>query len=265
MHIKDARGQRVLVVDIDGVLHRGSLPAKWHERVVTSLGLQSEAYVKYTQARKKYRQGLCTAQEHTARFVDSWMAAITQLSYSEALAVSEELIRDEGFDNFIFPSNLVKQARLNHMSIIALSRCPTFILEVYNALFQFDHIIGANWEVSDGSFSGLVLNPDILDDKRHQLTACLQKNLVSTDFENSIGIGDTKNDAGWLDLFGHRIAFNPDEGLLVYARSNPQAYMVVHEHKDVAICPQFEDIVSPQLLAKYYLDGCVVSVQNVGG
>lgn len=256
MSTQKMAAKKVLVVDIDGVLHRGSLPAKWHERVVESLGLQDEAYIAYRETRKRYRQGMSSSQEHTARFVDSWMKIITGMSYSHAIRIAEKLIQDEGFDNFIFPSNLVRLAVRNQFAVIALSRCPAFILEIYSKMFHFDHILGAEWAVSDGGFTGIVSNPGIFDDKKNQLMECFQRQTHQIDFENSIGIGDAQKDAEWMDLFGHRIAFNPDALLLDHARSNPSSYLVVHEHKDIVICPQREDVTSPQALAQYCMDGC---------
>lgn len=247
-------GKRVLVVDIDGVLHRGSLPAKWHERAVKSLELEDETYNTYRETRKEYRQGRCSSQSHGTSFVNSWIKAIVGMDYSKAIQIATELVKNEGFDNFIFTSNLVRIAKTNQVTTVAISRCPVFILNEYNKLFQFDYVIGADWDVSSGHFSGIVHNPGIFDDKRGQLERCFQEHVHSVDFENSIGIGDTQGDVEWLDLFGLRIAFNPDGPLLIHARNNPQSYMVVHEHKDIVICPQYEDVISPQILAQRCMD-----------
>ena len=246
--------QKVFVVDIDGVLHRGSLPAKWHKATVEKLCLQDETYRKYCETRRLYRQGKASPQDHTKSFVASWNKVILNVDYTTANKVSTNLISDEGWDNFIFPSNLVRLAKEQGFLTIALSRCPTFILDLYNEIFGFDLLIGASWVSYQGCFTGEVANPKIFENKKSVLIEALEKMDVSIDLSKSFGIGDTGNDAEWLSLLAFKIAFNPDASLLSHAKKSKNSYIIVHECKDVVFCPSYPDIFHPKKLAESLLN-----------
>lgn len=244
--------KNLLITDIDGVMHRGSLPAKWHNIVVKLLSQENDLdYKKYLSVRRLYRQGLATSKDHSSSFLNSWMKIIKNLPLSIVYNAIEELMITEGFDNFIFPRELITLAKKKGYFTLGISRCPQIILDVYNYKFGgLDLVIGSSLVVEDLYLTGETSNSQIFHDKKSILEDFfVDRNITPSN--KSICIGDTSKDIEWMEIIPNQIVFNADTELILYA--NEKAWLEVHEHKDIVRCFQFPNIISPKELAYYLL------------
>ena len=248
-----------MILDVDGTLHRGSLPAKWHEKMMTRMNRRNEAYNKYCAVRTSYRQGIASSDDHKQAFIQSWLDCIVHTQIDTAIEVGEEVIQEEGLNNFIFTTHLVRSARASGFKVIALSSCPQFLLDIFNTNIGMDYCLGARWEFdrTTNLFTGKVSNPDIFQSRGTLFQRAISDIFrgVTVDLGRSFGIGDTLNDVSWLDQLGSCIAFNPDKPLTGYARKHSYKYSIITEHKDVVMDASFPEILCPIELAQLRASG----------
>lgn len=139
---------------------------------------------------------------------------------------------DKVFDEYkdqvyTYTRDLIRELKDDGYLLLAISGSQTEIVERVADYYGFDDFSGAQLEVKDGHFTG-----NTVSGARNKHTA-LQKlaEKHDADFKDSLGIGDSKNDAAFLELVEKPIAFNPDRELFFVAREN--GWKIVVERKNV--------------------------------
>lgn len=113
--------------------------------------------------------------------------------------------------------------------LIAISGSPQEILDLFLKPLGFDRAWGTVLaQDAGGRYTGEMLhNP--FKNKQRVLEEFLKD--AGVDLEESVGMGDTLSDVGFLELVQTPIAFNPNRSLLEVARRRD--WPIVVERKDV--------------------------------
>jgi phosphoserine phosphatase len=113
--------------------------------------------------------------------------------------------------------------------LIAISGSPQEILDLFLKPLRFDRSWGTVLaQDAEGCYTGEVLQ-DPFKNKRQVLEEFLGDK--DAGLEDSVGMGDTLSDVGFLELVHTPIAFNPNRSLFEVARR--RGWPIVVERKDV--------------------------------
>ncbi|MFV0407421.1 MAG: HAD-IB family phosphatase [Propioniciclava sp.] len=197
----------VAVFDLEGTLLRSSLvsqylsvqsrlrPVSWWTRDVLDLARNAPMYL---QAERRDRG------EFVRAFSRQWTGT--------DIAELERIVRGEWGARLLASVRPGALARLaEHRAAGHRTVLVTGSLEIFTRPLAglFDDVVASHMEISEGTLSGYLATPPLVDEARAQwLTGYAARN--GLDLSRSYGYGDSVSDASWLLLLGHPVTVNPD-------------------------------------------------------
>ena len=221
--------QPLAVFDVDGTLfRRGLLPALtrrlvddevFSERVREEL---SQAYFAWVERRGSY-------EVYDELVVRLFLRELRGVSVQTLRRCASAEVEEHGRRLHIYTRDVARRLKQAGYHLIAISGSPQEIIELFLKPLEFDRAWGTVLaEDERGCYTGEVMeNP--FGNKRRVLEQFLEG--ASVGLRESVGIGDTRSDVGFLELVQTPIAFNPNRALLEVARQ--RGWPLVVERKDV--------------------------------
>lgn len=221
------RTQRPFAVfDIDGTLIRWQL---YHAIVETVAKSSPKTRETIKQLRKpwKNRSSQDAFKVYEQELIKIFWSLTKELS-SDEFARAVDKVFDEYKDQvYTYTRDLIKELKRKDYLLFAISGSHTEIVERVAEYYGFDDFIGTAFEQKEGRFTGK-LRPGA-HNKHLSLKKLMERHTAG--FKDSLGVGDSKNDAAFLEMVEQPIAFNPDRELFDIARK--KSWKIVIERKNV--------------------------------
>jgi len=217
------------VFDVDGTLfRRGLLPALtrrlveegvFSERVREEL---SEDYYAWVERRGSY-------DTYDRLVMELFLRELEGVSVAELQRCAIAEVEAHGRRLHIYTRDVALRLKEAGYQLIAISGSPQEILDLFLKPLGFDRAWGTVLaKDARGRYTGEVLeNP--FGNKRRVMEEFLAN--AEAGLEDSVGMGDTLSDVGFLEMVETPIAFNPNRGLFEVARQ--RGWPIVVERKDV--------------------------------
>jgi HAD superfamily hydrolase (TIGR01490 family) len=217
------------VFDVDGTLfRRGLLPALtrrlveegvFSERVREEL---SEDYYAWVERRGSY-------DTYDRLVMELFLRELEGISVAELQRCAIAEVEAHGRRLHMYTRDVALRLKQAGYQLIAISGSPQEILDLFLKPLGFDRAWGTVLaQDARGRYTGEVLqNP--FGNKRRVMEEFLES--VEVGLEDSVGMGDTLSDVGFLEMVRTPIAFNPNRGLFEVARQ--RGWPIVVERKDV--------------------------------
>jgi HAD superfamily hydrolase (TIGR01490 family) len=221
------------VFDVDGTLfRRGLLPALtrrlveegvFSERVREEL---SEDYYAWVERRGSY-------DTYDRLVMELFLRELEGISVAELQRCAIAEVEAHGRRLHIYTRDVALRLKEAGYQLIAISGSPQEILDLFLKPLGFDRAWGTVLaKDARGRYTGEVLeNP--FGNKRRVMEEVMEEFLANAEagLEDSVGMGDTLSDVGFLEMVETPIAFNPNRGLFEVARQ--RGWPIVVERKDV--------------------------------
>lgn len=213
---------KFVVFDIDGVLLKDSIGVdfiNWlHAR---GLFPDKETEV-ISQAVYKQLKGKISYSKRGELIITSWAAGLRGKEGKEIYTLAEKFI---GEYKKIYPSSvdLINYFKKHGFYIIVISRAFQEVLIALNSKLRFDYIIGTQFELSQGKYTGKLKNKMWQESVKMRLLLKIirDKNL---EMDSSFAFGDSEQDVFMLELVDHPICLYPSEELVQIARDRGWVY-----------------------------------------
>jgi HAD superfamily hydrolase (TIGR01490 family) len=217
------------VFDVDGTLfRRGLLPAL--TRRLVDEGVFSEK-VREELSRDYYawveRRG--SYENYDNLVVELFQRELKGVAVEELRRCARIEVEAHGRRLHLYTRDLAKRLREAGYYLLAISGSPEEILDIFLKPLGFDRAFGTVLaQDAQNRYTGEVLSNPFKDKQR-----ALEEFLAETriDLEESIGVGDTLSDVGFLERVETPIAFNPNHALFEVA--SRRRWPIVVERKDV--------------------------------
>jgi HAD superfamily hydrolase (TIGR01490 family) len=115
--------------------------------------------------------------------------------------------------------HLLDEHRAEGDLVVLVSGGPLPLLRRIAQELGVDHVVGTEFEIKNGRFTGRSKEPICIDENKAKLTrSYLEDNDLEIDMEASFAFADSASDLPLLKLVGHPVATYPNEGLEKVAR-----------------------------------------------
>ncbi|MCL5666587.1 MAG: HAD family phosphatase [Patescibacteria group bacterium] len=228
--MKTSDKTKLAIFDIDGTIFRSSLLIELINGLVEfnvfpgiAKKEMEKDYVAWLDRKGSYEDYINKVIQIHLKYIKG----CRQDAVEEVAAVVVKKMRDRLYR---YTRDLIKELKKQDFLLISISGSPTYIVSKFAQALGFNAYFGSEYEIKGGLFTGRVLNADIFLDKRLVLKKYLDKHHIKADLQNSVAVGDTESDVSMLELVGRPIAFNPNNTLAMFAKSN--GWEIVVERKD---------------------------------
>jgi HAD superfamily hydrolase (TIGR01490 family) len=214
------------VFDIDGTLIRWQL----YHAVVEAIAKPSPhtlSTIKEVRKQWKTRTDKDSFKKYEAELVrifESLLAELSPEDFAKAIGSTFEEYKDQVYT---YTRDLIKDLKQKNYLLFAISGSHAEIVEQLAKYYGFDDFVGTRYEQKSGHFTGKVKVGKY--DKHLALQNLVEKH--SATFVGSMGVGDSKSDAAFLEIVEQPIAFNPDHELFKIAQE--KKWKIVVERKNI--------------------------------
>lgn len=229
------------VFDIDGTLIRWQL----YHAVVEAIAKPSPhtlSAIKEVRRQWKTRTNKDSFKKYElelVRIFESLLAELSPEDFVQAVNTAFEEYKDQVYT---YTRDLIKELKEKGYLLFAISGSHVEIVEQLATYYGFDDFVGTRYEQKSGRFTGKV---QIGKYSKHLALQKLVEKHQATQ-KGSIGVGDSKSDAAFLEVVEQPIAFNPDHDLFEIAQE--KSWKIVVERKNIIY--QLEPRDGTYILAK---------------
>jgi HAD superfamily phosphoserine phosphatase-like hydrolase len=224
------RPKKFAVFDIDGTIFRSSLLIELVEELVkdgvfpeSARGVYARAHTSWLDREGSYGDYIAAV----VRAFDRHLRGVREKDLQKAVRRVASLHKHRVYR---YTRDLVLSLRRKGYYLLAISQSPKYVVDAFGDSLGFDKIYGRILELDpEKRFTGKAYYLDLIDDKEKILRRAVEKENLS--LKDSIGVGDTAVDIGFLKLVARPICFNPNGELFAAARKHK--WTVVVERKDV--------------------------------
>ena len=221
--------KKFAVFDIDGTLYRWQL---YHELVQT-LALADifpeTSLLELNKSWNKWRGGEMTFDNYESFVIETMTTYLPLVPTAVFESACDKVIAESAHKTHYYPRNLLKDLKKQGYTIIAITGSQQELIDRFGAKYNFDIVVGAQYERDNGHFTGKLASATI-GRKPEILRKLVAEH--SLDWEDSVAIGDSDGDAGLLEIVARPIAFNPSAGL--FERAKNEGWPIVIERKNIA-------------------------------
>lgn len=220
----------VAIFDIDGTIFRSSLLVELTEALIQSGIFTPSVRKSYSKTYENWIHRRGPYEEYIARVVKAFETHIKGVRSADFLQVAGDVVKFHQNRIYRYTRDLLRELKKKNYYLLAISHSPKEILDRFGTKLGFDKIYGRIYELDkEDRLTGRVLYTDFISDKAKVLERALAVEDIT--LKNSVGVGDTESDVGFLKMVDKPICFNPNAQLLRYAKKNK--WEVVVERKDV--------------------------------
>jgi phosphoserine phosphatase len=161
--------------------------------------------------------------------MELFLRELAGVSVAELQRCARVEVETHGRRVHVYTRDMALRLRRAGYQLIAISGSPQEILDLFLKPLGFDRAWGTVLaQDARGCYTGEVLQ-DPFGNKRRVMEEFLESAEVG--LEDSVGMGDTLSDVGFLEMVRSLIAFNPNRGLFEVAQE--RSWPIVVERKDV--------------------------------
>lgn len=224
------RSKPIAIFDIDGTIFRSSLTIELFRKLVLRGVLPKKFLNQIRRSESKWLNRQGHYDDYIWDVVRAYKTGVVGKSRNQVVAASRQVIRGQKLRTYRFTRDLLAKIREKYVTI-AISGSPLEVVNEYNKFLKFDKIYGTEFGVDErGRYTGKVLH-EPQQYKKELIIRYVEKHRLN--LKNSIGVGDTESDIGFLELMDRPIAFNPNSKLAAYAKKKD--WNVVIERKDFIV------------------------------
>ncbi len=216
--------------DIDGTLIRWQL----YHAVVAELAkerfIDADAYTVVEKAYLdwKTRAHSNSFHDYERALLDMYLQAINSIAV-DAFENAVKIVFDEHKDQiYTYTRDAIRNLKQQGYVLVAISGSQQEIVEMIGQYYGFDYVVGSRYTIEDGHYTNKEYSPAV-----HGKDSALKKVVEDNDltYAGSFAFGDTRSDIAMLELVENPIAFNPNNVLFEYAKT--QGWKVVIERKNM--------------------------------
>lgn len=221
--------QSFAVFDIDGTLIRWQLYHAVVDRLAKENLLGPSASEKLHEARMvwKRREHPTAFRQYEKALIAIYESALPNLTPYQFDEVVEEVASEYKEQVYTYTRDLAKSLKEQGYVLIAISGSHEELVGHIARQYDFDLWVGTKYERKGNVFTGKKFVAS--SDKRAILEDLIRKHGLTT--SSSVGVGDSKSDASFLDIMEQPIAFNPDRELFEIAAR--KSWRLVIERKNM--------------------------------
>lgn len=218
----------IAIFDIDGTIFRSSLAIEIYRELVAMNIFTKKSWQAIQKKQKPWLDREGGYDKYVSEMIRWIEKEIKGKKQSDVVRASRKMLKIQQKRTYRYTRHLVKLAQKKYFSI-GISGSPLEVVREYNKLLKFDKVYGTEFGVDEsGRYTGKVLHvpPQY---KKEIITRYVKSHNLS--LKGSFGVGDTQDDAGFLELVEDPIAFNPNYQLAQIAKK--KGWKVVVERKDM--------------------------------
>lgn len=218
------------IFDIDGTIFRSSLTIELFKILADMRVFPADFLRRVARLEEKWLNRQGSYEDYLTEVVRAYQKAILGKKKTLIVRACRRVIAEHKLKTYLYTRNLLRSIRGKYLTI-GISGSPLEVVSEYNKFLKFDKLYGWEFGVDErGRYTDKILHAPS-QYKRELIVRYLENH--GLDLKNSIGVGDTESDAGFLDLVDRPIAFNPNRSLARIARK--KNWTVVIERKDLII------------------------------
>jgi len=216
------------IFDIDGTIFRSSLALELYSFLVQEGIFSQKAWSEIEKKREKWLNREGGYDKYVSGVVAAYEKEIRGIKKSEIIRASRTMLRRHKLRQYRFSRNLLSRVKGKYHTI-GISGSPLEVVREYNKALGFEKIYGTEWGTDEkGRYTGAAIHVPPRY-KKELITRYVESHNLN--LKGSIGIGDTEDDIGFLELVQEPIAFNPNFELATYAKK--KNWKIVIERKDM--------------------------------
>lgn len=223
-----ARKRKVAVFDVDGTIFRSSLFIQLVEELIKDGYVPKKMRKAYAHEQNKWVNREGTYDAYVDAMVRAFKTYIKSVYYGDFRDAAKEVVDAQWKRVYRYPRALIKKLKKQHYYLLAVSKSPKTILDLFCPKLGFDKVYGLMYEIDErGRLTGRVT-------QEYAVKADIVKRAVEKEgltLKDSIGVGDSEADIPFLNMVSKPICFNPSSKLYRYARR--KGWDIVVERKDV--------------------------------
>ncbi|OGE83960.1 MAG: hypothetical protein A2846_00210 [Candidatus Doudnabacteria bacterium RIFCSPHIGHO2_01_FULL_49_9] len=220
----------IAIWDIDGTIFRSSLTIELFKCLVSQRIFPSALMSRVLRSEQHWLNRQGHYDEYIWDVVRAYQKGIIRKKRSQIINASRAVIREQKYRTYRYTRDLLQKLRQKYF-LLAISGSPLEVVREYNKFLKFDKVYGTEFGVNErGYYTGKVLH-EPPQYKKELIVRYVEKH--GFDLKNSIGVGDTESDIGFLELVSRPIAFNPNTKLAAYAKE--KNWNIVIERKDLIV------------------------------
>lgn len=210
------------VWDIDGTIFKSACLEKAIEVAVDEGIFRDEDFYEARAKRKIWQndnnEGVY--QSYLNSLVGAFVAQIAGIKAQEMDKVVNQMVNNHQVRRFKFTRALLEYLNPTH-NTVAISGSPEFMVKAFLADLQFDEVVGSQFEVINGTYTGNATSTN---------KAAAFETISKGTGELDVVVGDTIGDLEILEQATRPIAFNPSATLRRHAIE--RSWPIVTENKD---------------------------------
>lgn len=220
----------IAIFDIDGTIFRSSLTIELFRHLVAAKVFPKALLDKIRRSEQKWLNRQGHYEDYISDVVRAYQKAIIGKKKNLIVRASRQVIREQKFRTYRYTKALLGSIRGKYFTI-GISGSPLEVVREYNKFLKFDKLYGWEFGLDEkGRYTDVVIHAPSLY-KKELIERYLASHRLS--LKNSIGVGDTESDIGFLELVDRPIAFNPNRSLSRVAEQ--KNWTVVVERKDLIV------------------------------
>ena len=222
--------KQLAIFDIDGTIFRSSLVVELFEKLVEKGIFPKSSIHKVRKSEDKWLNRQGHYDDYIWDVVRAYRKAMVGKEKTTVVAASKIVIAKQKHRTYRFTRDLLKSLRGKYFTI-AISGSPFEVVTEYNKFLKFDKIYATEYGTNEhGRYTGKILHEPPLY-KKELILRYAGSHALS--LKDSIGVGDTESDIGFLELVDKPICFNPNTVLAKAAKK--RNWKVVIERKDLIV------------------------------
>ncbi|KKW29502.1 MAG: Phosphoserine phosphatase, partial [Parcubacteria group bacterium GW2011_GWA2_52_8] len=200
----------IAIFDIDGTIFRSSLVIQLFTKLVRRKIFSPSVLARVRSFEVKWLNRQGHYDDYINELVQVYHRSIVGKKRSEIIRASREVVREQKYRTYRYTRKLLADLRRKYFTI-CISGSPLEVVREYNRFLKFDKIYGSELGVDErGRYTGVALHlPSHY--KKEVIVRYVTAHHLS--MRDSIGVGDTESDIGFLELVDNPIAFNPNTTL----------------------------------------------------
>lgn len=222
--------RKVAIFDIDGTIFRSSLLIEVTEALVEERVFPDAVRASYAHAYQRWLDRKGSYDDYLIEVIRAFEKHIAGVHYQDFLRVAKAVIRFHKNRVYRYTRELVKELRKRRYFLLAISKSPKGIVDLFARGLGFSKVYGLLYETDARKrYTGHIIDFDLMSDKAKVVARAVEKERLT--LKDSYGVGDSESDIAFLKLVAHPICFNPNSKL--YAHARKAGWKVVVERKDV--------------------------------
>jgi HAD superfamily hydrolase (TIGR01490 family) len=222
--------QKLAVFDIDGTIFRSSLLIEIVEEMIGSGLFPKEVSKEYEKSYTAWLDRKGSYEEYIGDVVKVFRGNIKGVHYPKFADIAGEVIDVKKYRTYLYTRDLISQLKKDGYFLLAISQSPKTVVDEFCGYLGFDKVYGWMYELGpQNMFTGNSIDEHLIANKANIVKRVLEKESLT--LKQSVGVGDTESDIGFLEMVERPICFNPNNSLYRYAKLN--GWKVVVERKDV--------------------------------